>query len=82
MGSHGPVDGAVAEGVYPIGQREALARVGVASRKYDGLQAAIQLWQSHLHTAHHVNAALLACEQHMDAEHVARLLDIDYYSAY
>ena len=49
-GSHGPVYGAAAEGVYPIGQRVALARVGVATSKHNGLQTAIQLWQSHLHT--------------------------------
>ena len=50
-GSHGPVYGAVAERVYPIGQRVALARVGVATSKHNGLQTAIQLWQSHLHTS-------------------------------
>ena len=77
-GSHGPVDGAIAEGVYPVGQRVALARVGVASCKHNGLQATVQLWQSHLHTAHHVNAALIPIDQHTDTLHFPRLPSSDH----
>jgi len=56
-----PVDGAHAQGGDAVGQRVALAGVGVAAGKHDGLQRAVQLRERHLQRhLHGVHAQLAA----------------------